>query len=176
LDEDRSLDIEGVIRKIIEVSQRDFAVKENSLGSDMMRKYEKGILLHVIDTDWREHLGDMENMRQSIGLRGFAQKDPKQEYKREGFALFSHMIDHYKTEAIKFLMRFTVSDENDLAELEKRRRVVERQVMYKEPGTEEAKPITVRLPHKVGRNEVCFCGSGKKYKFCHGSIDSEMSA
>lgn len=179
LDEDDTLEIEGVIAKVKDKAEQTYGEKERTLGADMMRKYEKAILLQIIDTNWREHLAAMDYMRQGIGLRGFAQKDPKQEYKREGYELFSSLLEDYKFEAVKMLMRFTVAAPEDLQELENRRRVVTQEVKTNqgdeepEAGDKPKGKTYVRMQQKIGRNEPCYCGSGKKYKYCHGALTNE---
>jgi preprotein translocase subunit SecA len=178
LDADENLSIDDVIAKVAEKAEKVYRIKEEQLGADMMRKYEKGILLQILDTDWREHLAAMDYMRQSIGLRGFAQKDPKQEYKREAFKLFTEMLDEYKFESVKALMRFRVASENDLEELERRRRVVTRELKPEEgarPEEETGHKTFVRTTRKIGRNEPCYCGSGKKFKHCHGTIENQAN-
>ncbi len=176
LENDNSLNSAGVVDRVIERVNAAYLEKEHALGSEMMRKYEKGILLQILDTDWREHLAAMDYMRQSIGLRGFAQKDPKQEYKREAFNLFRTMLDEYTVESVKALMRFRVANPNDLEQLEKRRRVVTRELKPEEGADPEetGKRTFVRTARKIGRNEFCYCGSGKKYKHCHGAIETEL--
>ncbi len=176
LDADSKLNIDGVIDRVAEKAKKVYEEKEEGLGHEMMRKYEKGILLQILDTDWREHLAAMDYMRQSIGLRGFAQKDPKQEYKREAFKLFTEMLEDYKSESVKALMRFRVANPDDLEQLEKRRRVVTRELRPEEgaaPDKQDGKRTFVRTERKIGRNEPCYCGSSKKYKHCHGAIETE---
>lgn len=169
LDADPALNNEGVLEKILAVADETYSAKAQVLGDDMIRKYEKAIMLQILDTNWREHLSAMDYMRKGIGLRGFAQKDPKQEYKREAFQLFEHLLEDYKFEVVKMLMRFTVSNEEDLHVLEERRKIhVEEIKPNADEGEDEA--VILKMPQKIGRNEPCYCGSGKKYKYCHGAI------
>ncbi len=158
IEEDDALNTEGVIERVIHKANEIYAQKEALLGASMMRKYEKTIMLQILDTNWREHLAAMDYMRQGIGLRGFAQKDPKQEYKREAFSLFSNLLDQYKFEAIKMLLRFNIAPAASIPE---------------EPL--EATAIQAQPNQKLNRNDPCHCGSGKKFKYCHGAIAGELS-
>ncbi len=157
-----------------------------------MRQFEKAIMLQNLDTSWREHLAAMDYLRQGIHLRGYAQKNPKQEYKRESFQLFSQLLDKINYEVISALCKFEVKVERDIEQLEERRRqsLDFKQVEYRhnevdalqQEGdvavTEEmqdeailAQQTFVREQPKVGRNDPCPCGSGKKFKQCHGKLD-----
>lgn len=180
LDADPTLTAEGVIDKLREMADAAYHEKESALGYSMMRKYEKSVMLQILDTNWREHLAAMDYMRQGIGLRGFAQKDPKQEYKREAFELFSKLLEEYKFEAVKLLMLFRVANEQDLDSLESRRKLSVQEVKPKADGSSdndnEPSRIIVQANKKLGRNEICYCGSGKKFKFCHGSISNENAS
>ena len=153
-----------------------------------MRQFEKGIMLESLDNHWKEHLAAMDYLRQGIGLRGYAQKNPKQEYKREAFEMFGEMIEQVKHDTISILSRIRVQSEEDLAEMEARRRQAEQMKFQHaeasalagaeggtpggEPAQPQARPQTpfVRDGRKVGRNEPCPCGSGKKFKQCHGKL------
>lgn len=180
LDADASLNTEGVIERIRAMADAVYAEKEQALGFGMMRKYEKSVMLQILDNNWREHLAAMDYMRQGIGLRGFAQKDPKQEYKREAFQLFSSLLEDYKFEAVKVLMRFRVANEEDLHALEHRRRISVQEIKPSISEGESPEPEGVRVlvqsSKKLGRNEICYCGSGKKYKYCHGAIANESNS
>jgi preprotein translocase subunit SecA len=180
LEEESHLNAEGVMARILQMAKEAYAQKEEALGFLMMRKYEKAVMLQVLDNSWREHLAAMDYMRQGIGLRGFAQKDPKQEYKREAFVLFSSLLEEFKLEAIKVLMRFRVANEEDLHLLEERRKISIHEVRpdpdAEEEGDSEAPHLVIERNRKIGRNEPCYCGSGKKYKYCHGVITSEMTS
>ena len=138
-------------------------------------------MLQILDGAWKEHLGAMDYLRQGIGLRGYGQKDPKQEYKKEGFAMFSDMLERIKHEVIGVLSKVQVRAEADVEAVEQQRRS-QSQVKYQHDQAnsmgeapaesaeaEEHKPFT-RQGRKIGRNEPCPCGSGKKYKQCHGKL------
>ncbi|MDY6978769.1 MAG: preprotein translocase subunit SecA [Pseudomonadota bacterium] len=186
LEEDDSLHEESLREKILAEIEAAYAAKEASVGSEVMRQVEKAVMLQVLDGQWREHLAMMDQLRQGIHLRGYAQKNPKQEYKRESFQLFSEMLDRIKQEAITTLSRLQVRSEDDVDALEEQRRRQQhaeamefqhREVSAMEEGQQEAAEDEggaaapyVREGRKVGRNEPCPCGSGKKYKHCHGKL------
>ncbi len=170
-----------------------YDAKEAQVGFEAMRHLEKSVMLNVLDTQWREHLAAMDYMRQSIHLRGYAQKDPKQEYKREAFALFKEMLESIQRETIAFLTRVEFRSESDINVLDQQRREHEPQnlqfthadapllantVSVEQVDADSAVPEAeigrmqpyTRQEAKIGRNEVCPCGSGKKYKACHGRL------
>ncbi|MCF6280948.1 MAG: preprotein translocase subunit SecA [Candidatus Polarisedimenticolaceae bacterium] len=183
LDADNDLHEETLRRRILETLQNDYAVKEEMVSSESLRGVEKAIMLQTLDSQWKEHLAAMDYLRQSIHLRGYAQKNPKQEYKREAFEMFARMLDSMKAEVIGTLSKIQVQYPE---ELERRPEPNATDFVYKheefkgisddssdeaaEGETEEEKPF-VRADRKVGRNEPCPCGSGKKYKQCHGKIN-----
>ncbi|MFG1489091.1 SEC-C metal-binding domain-containing protein, partial [Oceanospirillum sp. HFRX-1_2] len=150
-----------------------------------IRQFEKQVLLQVLDTRWKEHLAAMDHLRQGIHLRGYAQKNPKQEYKRESFELFQEMLGNIKHDAIRILSHVQVQQESDVEEMERRRREAQAEQAYQyqhaesnamgsdneseQPDEDAAQPF-VREGRKVGRNEPCPCGSGKKFKQCHGKL------
>ncbi|TDY01159.1 preprotein translocase subunit SecA [Thiohalophilus thiocyanatoxydans] len=188
LEADDSLHEESLREKILEEIEAAYAAKEASVGSEVMRQVEKAVMLQVLDGQWREHLAMMDQLRQGIHLRGYAQKNPKQEYKRESFQLFSEMLDRIKQEAITILSRLRVRSEDDVDALEQQRRQQQQadamefqhrevSAMSEEEETSAAAaPAPAAAPYvregrKVGRNEPCPCGSGKKYKQCHGKLD-----
>jgi preprotein translocase subunit SecA len=167
-----------------------YAAKEAQMGADIMRQFEKAIMLQTLDTSWREHLAAMDYLRQGIHLRGYAQKNPKQEYKRESFEMFSQLIDKVNYEVISSLAKFEVKMESDIERMQEQQRhtLDAQRVQYQhasapQPALAEAEseelvqsrpagvvtPMTRETP-KVGRNDSCPCGSGKKYKFCHGKL------
>ena len=143
-------------------------------------------MLQVLDTLWKEHLATMDQLRQGFHLRAYANKNPKQEYKRESFALFESLLDRLKHEVVRFLSHVQVQRQDEAAEIERRRReeASRQQVAFEhaqasavpsdassEDSPPPAKPQTiVREAPKVGRNDPCPCGSGKKYKQCHGTL------
>jgi len=185
---DSSLTAEGIAARLRELVGKVFAEKEAQIGSEMMRQIEKHFMLNVLDQSWKEHLARMDYLRQGIHLRGYAQKQPKQEYKRESFELFSEMLDKVKHDLITILARVRIRSEEEVARLEQeesRRQAAQAQRMqfqHADSGgysaDEEAAQLAAagaaqpahRDAPKVGRNEPCPCGSGKKYKHCHGAL------
>ena len=153
-----------------------------------MRHLEKVIMLNVLDNYWKEHLATMDYVRQSIHLRGYAQKDPKQEYKREAFTLFTTMLDNIKREIVAILAKMQVQAETDVEQVNAnmRQEATKLQFHHDQAETIISKPAAqeehshetvheqpyVREQAKVGRNDPCPCGSGRKYKQCHGSISN----
>ena len=178
-DEDHAIQADQIKTRIGELVQACFAEKEQLLGAEMMHSFEKSIILQSLDTHWREHLAAMDHLRQGIHLRGYAQKDPKQEYKRESFELFTSMLDALKYDIIKLITSVEISSEADLEQVEAQRRAesaVKMELIHDDPLTEQqeyntAAQITVRHENKkLGRNDLCHCESGKKYKHCHGRL------
>jgi preprotein translocase subunit SecA len=151
-----------------------------------MRQYEKGVMLQTLDQHWKEHLAAMDYLRQGIHLRGYAQKNPKQEYKREAFEMFEHMLEAIKQEVVSTISRVQVRAQPLPTEIPEVRtdgfqfKHEEFRGFAEEPPPEQAEPAEmaaerpqtfVRGERKIGRNEPCPCGSGKKYKHCHGRLD-----
>ena len=187
LEEDKKLQEEGVRERILDAVTAGYEAKCEKVGPDM-RKIERHIMLQVLDTLWKEHLATMDHLRHGIHLRAFAQKNPKQEYKREAFELFQQMLDSLKHEVVRFLAHLQLQQDESAEALERKRREeqarhamefqhAEASAMDAEPeedvgeAPEQAVPETfVREGRKVGRNEPCPCGSGKKYKQCHGKL------
>ena len=183
LEQDESLHEETLRERIVAELEDAFAAKEAQVGAPVMRHFEKAVMLQVLDTQWKDHLANMDYLRQGIHLRGYAQKNPKQEYKREAFELFGAMLERVKHETITLLSKIQFRSEQDVEAVEAQRRAP-RQMEFQhaeasalssageaEPGAEpeKAEPF-VREGRKVGRNEPCPCGSGKKYKHCHGRL------
>ncbi|MGY8773942.1 MULTISPECIES: preprotein translocase subunit SecA [Spongiibacter] len=187
LEEDKKLQEEGVRERILDAVTAGYEAKCEKVGPDM-RKIERHIMLQVLDTLWKEHLATMDHLRHGIHLRAFAQKNPKQEYKREAFELFQQMLNSLKHEVVRFLAHLQLQQDESAEALERKRREeqarramefqhAEASAMDAEPeedvgeAPEQAVPETfVREGRKVGRNEPCPCGSGKKYKQCHGKL------
>jgi preprotein translocase subunit SecA len=181
LDEDDELHEETLRERILEYMINAYREKEAQAGVEVVRHFEKAVMLQVLDAAWKEHLAAMDYLRQGIGLRGYAQKDPKQEYKKEAFAMFEAMLDRIKHEVISVLTRVQVRAQSDVEAVEEQRRshaqmnfqhaeasaIEEGQQGQAEEG--EQRPFT-REGRKVGRNEPCPCGSGKKFKHCHGKL------
>lgn len=164
---------ERILAQSIEVYQR----KEEVVGAEMMRHFEKGVMLQTLDSLWKEHLAAMDYLRQGIHLRGYAQKDPKQEYKRESFSMFAAMLESLKYEVISTLSKVQVRMPEEVEELEQQRRMeAERlaqmqQLSYQDDDSAAAAALAAQTgERKVGRNDPCPCGSGKKYKQCHGRL------
>ncbi|MDG2502050.1 MAG: preprotein translocase subunit SecA [Porticoccaceae bacterium] len=178
LDEDTRLDEETLRNRIIDLVQANYATRYAHVG-EQMREVERQIMLQVLDNLWKEHLASMDQLRQGIGLRAYAQKNPKQEYKRESFALFESLLDNIKYETIRYLSHIEVATRDDMARLEQQRREEQKGREYQHAeaaGIDDdsqpaaAAPLPQRRGPKVGRNDLCPCGSGKKYKHCHGKI------
>ena len=178
LDEDHDLHEEPLRDRILEKMVAAYKEKEDLAGVNVVRHFEKAVMLQVLDTFWKEHLAAMDYLRQGIGLRGYAQKDPKQEYKKEAFAMFTDMLDRIKHEVISVLSKVQVRAESDVEAVDNQRRSHARmKYQHADPGHmgEEDTPARGNMPftragRKVGRNEPCPCGSGKKFKQCHGKL------
>jgi preprotein translocase subunit SecA len=187
VEEREELTAEDIARHVVEAADALFAEKEAQVGGELMRALEKHVMLTVLDGSWKEHLARMDYLRQGIHLRGYAQKQPKQEYKREAFELFSEMLEKVKREVTTMLARVRIrsDDEIERLEAEERRRAEleakRMQFQHESAGgygaDEEAAQVQqaqaaapVRADPKVGRNDPCPCGSGKKYKHCHGQL------
>ncbi|MFZ9022056.1 MAG: preprotein translocase subunit SecA [Litorivicinaceae bacterium] len=183
LDEDESLYEETLLEKIIAEATRRHDEKVGVVGEETMRRFEKQVLLQVLDHQWKEHLAAMDYLRQGIHLRGYAQKNPKQEYKREAFELFTSMLDQIKRESVRVLTAVQVPSKEEIEAQEEARRQQAVEQLAKVQATHDEttavadssdqemsdRPMPA-VSHKVGRNEPCPCGSGKKYKQCHGRI------
>jgi len=180
LKEDSALHEESLRTKILDSVIAAYQEKESEAGSETMRHIEKAVMLQVLDTQWKEHLAMMDQLRQGIHLRGYAQKNPKQEYKRESFEMFTDMLERIKHEVVTILSRVQVRSDEEIAAMEEQRRQQTGDIEYQhadasamgndEVSDEEHAPF-VRDERKVGRNEPCPCGSGKKYKQCHGKLN-----
>ena len=180
LEEDHSLHEETLRQRILDEMTSIYAAKEALAGSEVMREFERAVMLQVLDASWKDHLAAMDHLRQGIHLRGYAQKNPKQEYKREAFEMFSQLLEHIKTEVISVLSRVQVANREDVEAVDEQRRS-NTEMNFQHPsmdpmgsdispvGEEPQQPV-VREGRKVGRNEPCPCGSGKKYKHCHGML------
>ncbi|MCC2616460.1 preprotein translocase subunit SecA [Aestuariibacter halophilus] len=175
LDEDDKLYEEVLRERLLDKVASAYKAKEEIVGPDVLRQFEKAVMLQNLDTHWKEHLAAMDHLRQGIHLRGYAQKNPKQEYKRESFELFSEMLENLKVEVITILSKVQVKAESDVEAVEERRRQADetpKHYEHESPNQSEAapNPTAVREGPKVGRNDPCPCGSGKKYKQCHGKL------
>jgi preprotein translocase subunit SecA len=182
LADDKQFNEAGLRTRIAEAAQQSYQAKVDGVGSEIMHHYERAIMLQNLDVHWREHLSALDHLRQGIHLRGYAQKNPKQEYKREAFELFSTMLDVIKREVTQVLMTVQVRSEAEveLAEATPAAENVQyHHADYDEAlghsgeavsSDEEPQPF-VRGGKKIGRNDSCPCGSGKKYKQCHGKLN-----
>ncbi len=183
LEQDDHLHEETLREKIMQKFFEAYEGKESQIGADLMRRFEKSVMLNSLDSHWKEHLAQMDHLRQSIGLRGYAQKDPKQEYKREAFALFKSMLDNVKRSVVSTITRVQIQAEEDVEAIDEQRRASTPSASeYTHDSVqtlEEEAPVAaagggagtvVRANPKVGRNEPCPCGSGAKYKNCHGKL------
>ncbi|TXK65022.1 preprotein translocase subunit SecA [Alkalisalibacterium limincola] len=197
VEDTEELDAEGIARHVVHAADDMFQAREEAVGAETMHGVERHIMLQVLDQCWKEHLARMDYMRQGIHLRGYAQKQPKQEYKRESFELFTEMLEKVKREVTMFLARVRIRSEEEMRQLEEEERrraeAAAARMQFKHPDTgtysadEEAEEVErqraslaaggasagtmVREEPKVGRNDPCPCGSGKKYKQCHGKLN-----
>lgn len=164
LKEDNSLDNESISERLLDIVEKDYAYKVELVGIDTMRKFERDIMLQIIDSRWREHLADMDYLRQGIHLRGYAQKNPKQEYKREAFEMFQAMWSNIRHTVASLLIsvRFQPASEEEQQEVFAADNAAEDEDFS--PEALEARGIVIR------RNDPCPCGSGLKYKLCHGRL------
>ena len=181
LDEDDRLEEEQLRKKIVTELQGNYESRYAKVG-DQMREVERQVMLQVLDNLWKEHLQSMDQLRQGIGLRAYAQKNPKQEYKRESFGMFEALLDNIKTDTIRYLSHIKLANEEDMRRMEQQRRDEQNHRQYKhskasslEEGAAESEGNSGRQPllrqgPKVGRNDPCPCGSGKKFKQCCGKI------
>jgi preprotein translocase subunit SecA len=179
LEQDKRLDENGLRAKVVEAAQQQYQSKVDQVGGEVMHGYERIVMLQSLDQHWREHLAALDHLRQGIHLRGYAQKNPKQEYKREAFELFSTMLEAIKRDVTQTLLNVQIRGEEDVTAAEVPH--APENVQYHHSDYEEAlgqadketgehKPF-VRGGEKVGRNDPCPCGSGKKYKQCHGKLN-----
>jgi preprotein translocase subunit SecA len=183
LDDDQRFDEEQLRDKVVVEVQANYEANYAHVG-DAMREVERQIMLQLVDNLWKDHLTNMDQLRQGIGLRAYAQKNPKQEYKRESFELFEQLLENIKHETIRYLSHVQVSSQDDVARMEQQRKnqalnhqyqhakldeLNESEVETDQNSSDTAKPVLRSAP-KVGRNSPCPCGSGKKYKQCCGKI------
>ncbi|PPD04109.1 MAG: preprotein translocase subunit SecA [Methylobacter sp.] len=188
LDENLNLDETGLRQSICETAEAAHSAKEQDISKEILQHFEKSVMLQVLDNSWKEHLAAMDYLRQGIHLRGYAQKDPKQEYKREAFEMFTGLLEHIKLEVIGILSKVQVRQEEDVLAIDEQRQAQTPKDLHYEHAevpalgnldqsqedledmqTISQQPI-VRMGQKVGRNDPCPCGSGKKFKQCHGRI------
>jgi len=194
LETEEKITDEDILQRVLTAADEAYAAKVSQVGAEAFAGFERSILLQVLDQHWREHLAALDHLRQGIHLRGYAQKNPKQEYKREAFELFGTLIDRVRADVIRILMNVRIQSQEEIdaaeqkIEAETERRIEQARAQHSEFGTavaEEAADVeTLTLPEreetkpqpfkrfggKIGRNDPCPCGSGKKYKQCHGKL------
>jgi preprotein translocase subunit SecA len=180
LDQESSLDEHGLRKRIIDAANTQYQHKLESVGVETMHHFERAVMLQSLDTHWREHLAALDHLRQGIHLRGYAQKNPKQEYKREAFELFSDMLDRIKREVTQIVLTVQIRSEEDVEAVEAQPHPSNVQYHHAdydealegagEGAEDEEHHPFVRASDKVGRNDPCPCGSGRKYKQCHGKL------
>ncbi|MCK5895580.1 MAG: SEC-C domain-containing protein, partial [Cocleimonas sp.] len=185
LDKDNELYDETLGERINEALIASLKAKEEIISSESMRRLERDVMLHVLDTQWKEHLAAIDYLRQSVSLRGYAQKNPKQEFKREAFDLFEDLLTNIKHDVIVYLARLQITMPEEVDALEESYEQAHQQAGDMEllhegsnalggGSNTELKPEAMkpfkREQEKVGRNQPCPCGSGKKYKQCHGQL------
>ena len=168
---DKGLNVDQVLKIILEGFMLSHQAKEAAIGSETMRTFEKAVMLRALDQHWKDHLAVMDQLRQSVNLRGYGQKNPVQEYKRESFSMFTVLLDTINSEMVKALCSLNIDQANAQSaptsgELQSQEKISSSQA--KKPIA--PRPSITRQPSKlkVGRNDPCPCGSGKKYKQCHG--------
>jgi preprotein translocase subunit SecA len=183
LDEDDQLNEYKLPERIIDELKAVYAQKEQQIGASELRRFEKYVLLKVLDAHWKEHLAAMDYLRQSINLRAMAQKNPKQEYKRESFEMFAEMLEQIKQEVISTLCKVEIRTQEEIDALEQQQQMpaemnyehastatMQAEEETEQQGDNQQQPF-VRTDKKIGRNDPCYCGSGKKYKQCHGKLN-----
>ena len=164
--------------RVVAAALEHYRAKEAQAGTETLRHFERAVMLQSLDQHWREHLAALDHLRQGIHLRGYAQKNPKQEYKREAFELFSDMLDRIKADVVRILLNVQVRSEQDVGAVEEAPAVANVQYHHADydealgaaPEDDSTREPFVRQNKKVGRNDPCPCGSGKKYKQCHGKL------
>lgn len=184
LEQDDSLHEETLRKLIVDTVAADYKRKEDLAGAEVLRHFEKSVILQVLDNSWKEHLSAMDHLRQGIHLRGYAAKDPKQEYKREAFQMFNMLLNDIKHEVISIVSKVQVRTEDDLKLVDEQQQQPDQNLHYEHAAASamseseakaEKQPASQQKPFKrsgkkIGRNNPCPCGSGKKYKQCHGKL------
>ncbi|SNR64475.1 protein translocase subunit secA [Methylobacillus rhizosphaerae] len=180
LEENANLHEETIREHIVDAANAAYLAKEELASASVMRQFERAVMLQSVDNHWREHLAALDHLRQGIHLRSYAQKNPKQEYKREAFALFANLLDTIKREVTQVTMLVKVQSEADVEAVEKPAELENVQYQHADfdeavisEEDEAAQPAVATVTNaaaKIGRNDPCPCGSGKKYKQCHGKL------
>ena len=164
IEKEPQINIEDIYDRVISLANKQYQEKESLVGADVIRHFEKTVMLQSIDLHWREHLSSLDHLRQGIHLRSYAQKNPKQEYKKEAFELFGYLLDTVKSEVTRITMVVKIKNEDEVNEIDKKNKDEVKKSSSKKADTEDVLP-------KVGRNDPCPCGSDKKYKHCHGALE-----
>ena len=174
-----SVEVDDIVERVQAAAKQVFDDKVALVGEENFTQFERMVLLQTIDSQWREHLSALDYLRQGIHLRGYAQKQPKQEYKREAFQLFGQLLDSVKNDVTRILMNVRIQSPEQVAQATEQLEASAEQianVTYTAP-TESGEALSVTDPStvvaevpRVGRNDPCPCGSGKKYKHCHGAL------
>ena len=164
IEKEPQIAIEEIYERVISLANKQYQEKESLVGQDVIRHFEKTVMLQSIDHHWREHLSSLDHLRQGIHLRSYAQKNPKQEYKKEAFELFGYLLDTVKSEVTRITMVVKIKDEAEVNEIDKKNKDEVKKSSSKKADIENGLP-------KVGRNDPCPCGSNKKYKHCHGTLE-----
>jgi preprotein translocase subunit SecA len=178
LEEESDLDEDGLRERVLAAAREAYQGKAEMVGEESWSQFERSIMLQAMDSHWREHLSSLDYLRQGIHLRGYAQRDPKQEYKREAFELFSSLLDRIRNDVVRVLLTVRVQSAEQLEEAESVEPLQNLQFQHTDPAAELAEAAAPNsapaMPSgavpRVGRNDPCPCGSGKKYKQCHGKL------
>jgi preprotein translocase subunit SecA len=177
LEQESELGDDALLERITQQAHEAYRAKIPPGAEDSFHQYERYMMLQILDSHWREHLAALDHLRQGIHLRGYAQKNPKQEYKREAFELFGAMVEAVKLEVTRTLVAVEVRASEEVPKADVEQHVENVRLQHADydtalaEGAEEKKPQpTVRPTQKVGRNDPCPCGSGRKYKHCHGKL------
>ncbi|HIJ79570.1 MAG: preprotein translocase subunit SecA [Desulfobulbaceae bacterium] len=166
--EKEDLDYDEFSHRLLKTVEERYQAREQEFGSETMRHLERIVLLQMVDNHWKEHLLNMDHLKEGIGLRGYGQKNPLDEYKKEGFNMFGEMIDTVKAQTVNTLFRVQLARNDEVAELEREQRAQQREMQLSHgKDVDERRPVT-REGDKIGRNAECPCGSGEKYKRCCG--------
>ena len=182
--EEDGVDSEYIREKISQEIEDEYDKKSSEFGKDLIKNLEKTIVLQSIDQNWKDHLGQLENLRQIVGLRGYGQRDPLSEYKSESFSLFEELLDNFREDVTRILFHIRMASNEGLSKINKENTINQKALKEQKPGnineSKVSKTVTIRKNNqpidpndpstwgKVGRNDLCPCGSGKKYKHCHG--------
>jgi preprotein translocase subunit SecA len=175
IDASESIEPEDLLEKVLEAVRDAYQFKVDMVGRESFANFERSVTLYSLDTHWREHLAALDHLRQGIHLRGYAQKDPKQEYRREAFELFARLLDAVKLDVTRTIMTVKIETAQELEEASEAIQedlAALKDVQYQHQGAQssgEEQDHAAEMP-KVGRNDPCPCGSGKKYKQCHGQL------